>query len=460
MKHEDLKDVLSNCDYLGQFVTVCGWVKTVRKSKNTCFVELNDGTTLNNIQLVIEPNLFNSLNELKVGTSIEANGLVVKSLNSNQNIEIKIENLQIIGYCPSDYPIQKKKQSLENLRYIPHLRAKTNTFNAVFRVRSVIAMAIHEYFQQHNFIYINTPILTGSNCEGAGEMFRATTLDIDNISKNSYNPFLDKDDFFGKRVNLTLSGQLEAEALACGLGKVYTFGPSFRAENSNTKHHAAEFWLIEPEVAFADLNDIMEIVIDLVKNIFQKVLSECSQEIDFFTKYYDSQLYCRLLNVVQDNFITIDYTEVINILMASNQDFIYPIYWGCDLKSEHIKYLLNIYQAPVFVINYPKELKPFYTKINPDGITVASADLFFPGIGDIIGACQKEENYELLEKRIIELYMTKEDYLWYLDLRKYGTVPHSGFGIGLERLTMYATGMENIRDTIPFPRTKCKNLKI
>ena len=464
MKHEDIKAVLMNEEYIGKNITVCGWVKTIRRSKNMCFVELNDGTSLNNLQLVVDNS--NEVSKkfyenLNVGSSIAVKGMVVSSVNKNQNIELNVEISELLGDCPIDYPIQKKKQNMEFLREIPHLRTRTNTFNAVFKVRNCLAKAAHEYFQSHNFTYVNTPIITGSDCEGAGEMFRVTTLNIDQISKGEYIPNINDKDFFGKKVSLTVSGQLEAEAMACSLGKVYTFGPTFRAENSNTKRHAAEFWQIEPEVAFADLNDIIELQTDLIKYMIKKVLTECSDEIKFFTKFYDNTLFDRLVNVIESDFGRLEYTDAIKILKETNINFEYPVYWGCDLKNEHIKYLTDsVYKRPLFIVNSPKELKPFYHKENNDGKTVASADLFFPLVGDIIGACQKEDNFELLEKRIKDLNMTEEDYTWYLDLRKYGSVPHSGFGMGLERLVMYTTGMDNIRDTIPFPRTKCKKLRI
>ena len=464
MKHEDIKLLITNKDYIGKNVTVCGWIKTIRKSKNMCFIEVNDGTSLKNLQLVVDysdlenKSFFENLN---VGSSIVVDGKVVKSINDKQNVELNVGGVKLIGDCPNDYPIQKKKQNMEFLREIPHLRTRTNTFNAVFKVRNTLAKAAHDYFQEHNFTYVNTPIITGSDCEGAGEMFRVTTLDIDTISKNEYNKYVDSEDFFGKKVGLTVSGQLEAEAMACSLGKVYTFGPTFRAENSNTKRHAAEFWMFEPEVAFADLEDIIGIVCDEFKYMLKRVMIDCSDEIKFFTRYYDNTLFDRLMNVIESDFGRIEYTDAIKLLKESGINFEYPVYWGCDLKSEHIRYLTDVvFQKPLFIINYPKGSKPFYVKQNSDDKTVASADLFFPIIGDIIGACQKEDNFELLEKRIEELDMTKEDYMWYLDLRKYGTVPHSGFGMGLERLVMYTTGMDNIRDTIPFPRTKCKKLKL
>ena len=464
MKHEDIKLVLKNGEYIGRNITICGWVKTIRRSKNMCFVELNDGTSLKNLQLVIDNS--NETNKtfyekLNVGASIVVKGNVVNSMNKNQNIELNVESSELLGDCPTDYPIQKKKQNMEFLREVPHLRTRTNTFNAIFKVRNCLAKAAHEYFQSHNFTYVHTPIITGSDCEGAGEMFRVTTLDIDEISKNSYNQNIDTKDFFGKKVGLTVSGQLEAEAMACSLGKVYTFGPTFRAENSNTKRHAAEFWMIELEMAFTDLDEIVELIVDQFKYMLKCVLIDCSDEIKFFTKFYDNTLFDRLVNVIESDFGRLEYTDAIKILEESGIQFEYPVYWGCDLKNEHIKYLTDIvYKKPLFIVNSPKELKPFYHKENKDGKTVASADLFFPRIGDIIGACQKEDNFELLEKRIEDLNMTKEEYMWYLDLRKYGSVPHSGFGMGLERLVMYTTGIDNIRDTIPFPRTKCKKLKL
>ena len=464
MKHEDIKEVLLNEEYLGKEITICGWIRTIRKSKNMCFVELNDGTSLKNIQLVVNnADIKNKkiFDNLTVGSSIMVEGEIVNSMNKNQNIEMNVKSAELLGECPTDYPIQKKKQNMEFLRDIPHLRTRTNTFNAVFKVRNVLAKAAHDYFQKHNFTYVHTPIITGSDCEGAGEMFRVTTLDIDKVSKEDYNPDINNNDFFGKKVSLTVSGQLEAEAMACSLGKVYTFGPTFRAENSNTKRHAAEFWQIEPEVAFADLDDIIELQTDLIKYMLKRVLIECSDEIKFFTKFYDNTLFDRLINVIESDFGRIEYTDAIKLLEESGIDFEYPVYWGCDLKSEHERYLTDkVFKKPVFVTNYPKELKSFYMKQNEDGKTVASTDLLVPGIGEMIGASQREDDFKLLEKRIEDLNMTKEDYLWYLDLRKYGTVPHSGFGIGFERLIMYTTGIDNIRDTIPFPRTKVKKLKL
>ena len=464
MKHEDIKLILNKEKYIGKEITVCGWVRAIRKSKNMCFVEINDGTSLKNLQLVI--NYINKenaeiFNKINIGASLAANGIIVKSVNNNQKIELNVVNAKIIGDCPNDYPIQRKKQNLEYLRQYPHLRTRTNTFNAIFRVRSVLANSIHEYFQKNNFTYVNTPIITGSDCEGAGEMFKVTVLDLDRVSKENYRENIYEKDFFGKKVGLTVSGQLEAEAMACSLGKVYTFGPTFRAENSNTKRHAAEFWQIEPEIAFADLDDIIELETDVIKFVLKEILKECPDEIAFFTKYYDNSLLDRLKNVVENDFGKLEYTEAIKILEESGVDFEFPVYWGCDLKTEHERYLTDvIYKKPLFIVNYPKELKSFYMKANKDGKTVASTDLLVPGIGEIIGASQREDDFDLLNKRIKELNMTEEDYYWYLDLRKYGTVPHSGFGIGFERLIMYVTGMDNIRDVSAFPRTKCKKLKL
>ena len=363
MKHEDIKLILSKEEYVGKKITVCGWVRAIRKSKNMCFVEINDGTSLKNLQLVVDYDCDNNkeiFNRLNLGSSVVVNGTIVTSMNQNQVVELNVESAQLIGDCPSDYPIQKKKQNMEYLREYPHLRTRTNTFNAVFRIRSILAKAAHDYFQEHNFVYVNTPIITGSDCEGAGEMFKVTSLDLDKISKEEYQNNIYQKDFFGKKVGLTVSGQLEAEAMACSLGKVYTFGPTFRAENSNTKRHAAEFWQIEPEVAFADLDDIIDLATDLIKYLLKRILIECPKEIKFFTKFYDNNLFDRLINVVESNFEKLEYTDAIEILQNSDINFEFPVYWGCDLKSEHERYLTDvIYKKPLFIINYPKELKSF-----------------------------------------------------------------------------------------------------
>ena len=463
MKHIDIKNILTEEEYLDKDVVVCGWIKSVRNSKNVCFVELNDGTSFKNLQLVIDKSNFDQdqINDLRIGASVVINGNVIKSMNENQKVELNVSNFKIIGNCPNDYPIQKKKQNLETLRENPHLRVRTNTFNALFRVRSVLSKAIHDYFQENGYVYVNPPIITASMCEGAGDLFRLTTLDIDKISKDNYNPNIDKKDFFGRKVFLSVSGQLEAEAMINGFNRVYTFAPSFRADNSNTKKHLSEFWIIEPEAAFTDINEIKQEVKGLFKFVIKRALKECPEEIAFFTKYYDNNLTEKLLESLETDFVDLDYTDAIKILKESKNDFEHQTDWGCNLKAEHFNYLTeNVFRKPVFINNYPKEIKPFYVKVNDDEKTVAFSDLHFPKIGDIIGACEKESDYNKLLNRIKELNMNEEDYKWYLDTRKYGSVQHSGFGLGLERLLMYTTGIENIRDTIPFPRCKCKNLKM
>lgn len=463
MKHIDIKNILKDNSFVNNETVVCGWIKSIRNSKNVCFIELNDGTSLKNLQLVIDKEKFDQeqVNSLKVGSSIAVNGTVLESQNENQKVELSVSSLKVIGNCPNDFPIQKKRQNLETLREMPHLRARTNTFNAVFRVRSVLSKAIHDYFQENGYTYVNPPIITASMCEGAGDLFRLTTLDINDISKKEYNPDIDKDDFFGRKVFLSVSGQLEAEAMINGFNRVYTFAPSFRADNSNTKKHLSEFWIVEPEAAFTNIDEIKEEVKGLFKYVVRKVLEECPDEIAFFTKYYDHNLTDKLLNSLETDFVDLDYTDAIKILKESMQDFEYPVDWGNGLKTEHIKFLTeDVFHKPVFLNNSPKEIKPFYVKLNDDEKTVASSDLHFPEIGDIIGACEKEADYNKLLNRIRELNMDENDYKWYLDTRKYGSVPHSGFGLGLERLLMYTTGIENIRDTIPFPRSKCKSLKM
>ena len=463
MKHIDIKDILKSEDYIDKDVVVCGWIRSIRDSKNVCFIELNDGTSLKNLQLVIDKESIpqEQISGLKLGSSVAINGSVVKSLNQNQNVELNVGNVKVIGNCPDDYPIQKKKQNLETLREMPHLRARTNTFNAVFRVRSVLSKAIHDYFQENGYVYVNPPIITSSLCEGAGDLFRLTTLDINDVSKKSYNPDVDKDDFFGRKVFLSVSGQLEAEAMINGFNRVYTFAPSFRADNSNTKKHLSEFWIVEPEAAFTNIDEIKVDVRGIFKYVINRVLHECPDEIAFFTKFYDHNLTDKLLKSLETDFVDLDYEEAIKILKESMREFEYPVNWGTGLKAEHIKFLTeDVFKGPVFINNPPKEIKPFYVKVNDDDRTVASSDLHFPEIGDIIGACEKEADYNKLRNRIKELGMNEEDYKWYLDTRKYGSVPHSGFGLGIERLLMYTTGIENIRDTIPFPRSKCKSLKM
>ena len=456
MKHIDLCDIFAKTeDYIDTELTVCGWVRTVRDSKAVGFIALNDGTSLNNLQIVIDKESFENADEalhLSVGSSIKVSGKLIKSLNEQQPVELHPQELTVLGTCPSDYPMQKKRHTLEFLRTIPHLRGRTNTFNAMFRVRSELAKAIHDFFQGRNFTYVHTPIITGSDCEGAGEIFRVTTHEFDTPYKTEEEYYAN--DFFKKKAGLTVSGQLEGEALALAMGKIYTFGPTFRAEKSNTPRHAAEFWQIEPEVSFADLDDIIELATDMIKYITKAVLDACPEEIDFFEKFFEKGLKDKLNNIVNSDFAVLEYTEAIEILKKADIEFQYPVSWGLDLQTEHERYLTDkVFGRPVFVINYPKEIKSFYMKLNPDGKTVAATDLLVPGVGEIIGASQREDNYDLLLDQIKSRGMTLEDYEWYLDLRKYGSAPHSGFGLGFERMLMYITGVGNIRDTAAFPRT-------
>jgi asparaginyl-tRNA synthetase len=456
MKHIDLCDIFKNVnDYVDKDITVCGWVRTVRDSKAVGFIALNDGTCLNNLQIVIDKEGFEKADEalhLSVGSSIAVSGKLIKSLNDQQPVELHPTELTVLGTCPSDYPMQKKRHTLEFLRTIPHLRGRTNTFNAMFRVRSELAKAIHDFFQSRNFTYVHTPIITGSDCEGAGEIFRVTTHEFKTPYETEEEYYAN--DFFKKKAGLTVSGQLEGEALALSMGKIYTFGPTFRAENSNTPRHAAEFWQIEPEVSFADLNDIIALATDMIKYITKAVLEACPDEIDFFEKFFEKGLKDKLNNIVDSEFAVIEYTEAIELLKKADVEFQYPVSWGLDLQTEHERYLTDkVFERPVFVINYPKEIKSFYMKLNPDGKTVAATDLLVPGVGEIIGASQREDNYDLLLDQIKSRGMTLEDYEWYLDLRKYGSAPHSGYGLGFERMLMYITGVGNIRDTAAFPRT-------
>jgi asparaginyl-tRNA synthetase len=456
MKHVDIKDLLTNCqEYFDKQVTVCGWIRSYRDSKNMAFIALNDGTTLNHLQIVIDKSKLPEIADgaTRVGSSLKVTGLAVQSFNANQKIELNAEDIVLLGDCPLDYPIQKAKTSLDYLRTLPHLRVRTNTFSAVFRIRSKISAAIHRFFQERNFMYVHTPIITGSDCEGAGKIFQVTTVGYDPSikSKEEY----DANDFFGQSAGLTVSGQLEGEVMAMAFGKIYTFGPTFRAENSNTTRHAAEFWQIEPEVAFAELDDIIEIATEFIKYIIKAVLVECPDEIALLERFYEKGLSAKLQKVVDDEFVKLEYTEAIEILKKSGKEFVYPVEWGCDLQTEHERYLTDIvFNKPVFVINYPKDIKSFYMKQNPDGKTVAATDLLVPGVGEIIGCSEREADYDKLLKAINDRGMKMSDYENYMDLRKFGSVPHSGFGLGLERILMYATGMSNIRDTIVFPRAK------
>lgn len=455
MQHTDISELMKNySSYMDKDITVCGWIKSVRDSKQTCFIELNDGTGMKNVQIVIDKTTFTDESVMKqnVGAALEVKGKVVKSLNEKQPFEISPEVINVLGASPSDYPLQKKAHSLEFLRTIPHLRVRTNTFNAMFRLRSALAVAIHDFFRSENFTYVHTPIITGSDCEGAGEVFRVTTQPANAKFDTDEDYFAQ--DFFKKRTGLTVSGQLEGETMAMALSKIYTFGPTFRAENSNTARHAAEFWQIEPEVAFADLNDIIGLATRMIKSITKQVLDTCPDEIAFFEKFYEKGLTAKLKNIVESEFAVLDYTEAIEILKKSGKEFNYPVSWGLDLQTEHERYLTDeIYKRPVFVINYPKDIKAFYMKQNDDGKTVAATDLLVPGVGEIIGASQREDDYDKLLQVMTDRGMNVEEYKYYLDLRKFGSAPHSGYGLGFERMLMYITGIGNIRDTIAYPRT-------
>jgi len=437
-------------------ITLEGWVKTVRDSKTFGFIELNDGTFFKNVQIVFNDNLenFAEICKLTISSSVKVVGKFILTENAKQPFEIQAESIEIKNLSDSSYPLQKKKHSFEYLRTISHLRPRANTFNAVFRVRSVLAYAIHKFFQERGFVYVNTPIITGSDAEGAGEMFNVNSFDLNNIPKTKEGEVDFTQDFFGKSSHLTVSGQLNGEAFAHSFCNIYTFGPTFRAENSNTVKHAAEFWMVEPEICFADLKDDMDLAEDMIKYIFKYVLDNCPEEMEFFNKFIDTGLLERLDHVINSDFIRISYTDAVKELEKHNDKFEYPVSWGVDLQTEHERYLCEtIFKKPVFVTDYPKEIKAFYMKQNPDGKTVAASDLLVPGIGEIIGGSQREEDYDKLLNRMKELNMPVEDYSWYLDLRKFGSCDHAGFGLGFERAIMYLTGMQNIRDVIPFPRT-------
>lgn len=452
MQHTDIKSVFTDSSFLGNEVTVCGWVRTARDSKNMAFMEVNDGTTLKHIQIVIDKaSMQVPEGAMRLGTSVCVKGEVVA--NERQNtVEINAKSIDIIGACPADYPLQKKFQKLETLREMPHLRVRTNTFNAVFRIRSVMADAIHRFFQERNYVYVNTPLITGSDCEGAGEMFKVTTIGYSDKYKNEEEYY--SDDFFGKKAGLSVSGQLEGEVAAMAFGKIYTFGPSFRAENSNTPRHVAEFWHVEPEVAFAELPDIIKISEEMIKYIINDVMEKCPDELAFFDQRFEKGLIEKLHSVVDNEFAVVDYTTAIEQLKASGKKFDYPVEWGCDLQTEHERYITEeIYKKPVFITNYPKEIKSFYMKQNDDGKTVAATDLLVPGVGEIIGCSEREADYDKLIEAMKVRNMNIDDYKDYLDLRRFGSVPHSGFGLGFERIIMYVTGVSNIRDVILYPRT-------
>lgn len=452
MKHIDVKELLTNAALIGTEVTVCGWVRTSRNSKNVAFIELNDGTSLKNIQIVIDKTNDPDFKDIpRVGTSLKIVGTLVEGRNAPE-ISVTPEALVVLGPAPEDYPLQKKGHSLEFLRTIPHLRGRTNTFNAVLRVRSVLAQALHNYFRERGYVYVNTPLITGSDCEGAGEMFQVTTIGYSQDYKSEEDYYAA--DFFGKRAGLSVSGQLEGEMAAMAMGKIYTFGPSFRAENSNTPKHLAEFWHIEPEIAFAELPDVIEIAEDMIKHVIRTVLDTCPDEMAFFDAHFEKGLVARLEELISHDFGTVTYTEAIELLKNSGEKFVYPVEWGCDLQTEHERYIAEkVFKKAVFVTDYPKEIKSFYMKQNPDGRTVAAVDLLVPGVGEIIGGSEREYDYEKLIAAMKERNMNLDLYSDYLDLRKYGSVPHGGFGLGFERLVMYVTGVQNIRDVILFPRT-------
>ncbi|MFA6701929.1 MAG: asparagine--tRNA ligase [Dysgonamonadaceae bacterium] len=456
IKRTLIADALKENEF-GKEINVKGWVRTRRGNKNVSFVALNDGSTINNIQIVIDTNLFGEdfLKPITTGSSIQVNGQLVESQGKGQTVEVIATEIEIYGTAnPETYPLQKKGHSLEFLREIAHLRPRTNTFGAIFRMRHHMSFAIHKYFNDHGFYYFHTPLITESDAEGAGAMFTVSALDMENPPRTEEGKIDYSQDFFGRQTNLTVSGQLEGELGALALGSIYTFGPTFRAENSNTPRHLAEFWMIEPEVAFADNNDNMDLAEDFVKYLIQYALDNCKEDIEFLSKMYDEELISRLKFVVDNEFVRLSYTEGVKILEESKEKFEFPVYWGVDLQSEHERYLVEKhFKRPVILVDYPKEIKSFYMKQNEDGKTVRAMDVLFPKIGEIIGGSEREENYDKLMNRIQETEMNYDPIWWYLETRKFGSVPHSGFGLGFERLMLFVTGMSNIRDVIPFPRT-------
>ena len=442
--------------YADTEIEIGGWVRNRRPSKQFGFIMLSDGTYFNPIQVVYNDSIenFQEISKINIGAALIVKGTVVLTPGSKQPFEIQAKSVTVEGPSTGDFPLQPKRHSMEFLRSIPHLRPRTNTFQAVFRVRSLAAMAIHQFFQERDFVYVHTPLITGSDCEGAGEMFQVTTMDLNNIPKTEDGKIDFSQDFFGKPTNLTVSGQLNGETFAMAFRNIYTFGPTFRAENSNTTRHAAEFWMIEPEMAFADLDDLLRVEEDMLKYIISYVLEHAPEEMNFFNSFVDKGLLDRLNNILNNDFGRITYTDAVALLEKHNDQFDYPVSWGCDLQTEHERFLTEqIFKKPVFVTDYPKEIKAFYMKLNPDGKTVAAVDCLVPGVGEITGGSQREDNYEILENRIKELGMNPEDYDFYMDLRKYGSCRHAGFGLGFERCVMYLTGIGNIRDAIPFPRT-------
>ena len=441
----------------GRTVAVCGWARTIRDMKTFGFIELNDGSCFRNLQVVMDAGALENYREIagqNVGAALIVTGKLVLTPEAKQPLEVKAERIEVEGPSSPDYPLQKKRHSVEYLRTIAHLRPRTNLFSAAFRVRSVAAHAIHCFFQDRGFVYVHTPIITASDCEGAGEMFQVTTLDVNDPPRTPDGQIDYSQDFFGKRANLTVSGQLNGENFAMAFGDIYTFGPTFRAENSNTQRHAAEFWMIEPEMAFCDLAGDMDVAEDMIKYIIRTVMEKCPQEMAFFNSFVDKGLLSRLEHVASSDFGRVSYTEAVEILKKNNDNFDYKVDWGCDLQTEHERYLTEqVYKRPVFVTDYPKDIKAFYMRLNDDGKTVAAADCLVPGIGEIIGGSQREERIDILEARIKELGMDPKDYWWYCDLRRYGSCRHAGFGLGFERMVMYLTGVSNIRDVLPHPRT-------
>ena len=458
MERTEIVSLFKNTPADGTEITVCGWAKNIRDSKNIGFIALSDGGCFKTLQVVLEAGKLANYDEVVhtgLYSSLRVVGRIVLTPQAKQPFELNADSVEILGDCPADeYPLQKKKMSMEYLRTMPTLRPRTNTFNAAFRVRSAAAYAIHKFFQENGFVYSHSPLLTSSDCEGAGEMFRVTTLDLENVPKNEDGTVDYTQDFFGKKTSLTVSGQLNAENFAMAFGDVYTFGPTFRAENSNTQRHAAEFWMIEPEMAFCDLAGDMDVAEAMIKHIIRRVLERCPDEIDFFNSFVDKGLKERLEHVMTSDFGRVSYTDAVEILKKNNDRFDYKVEWGTDLQTEHERYLTEqVFKKPVFVTDYPKEIKAFYMRLNDDGKTVAAADCLVPGIGEIIGGSQREERLELLESRIRELGMNPEDYWWYCDLRRYGSCRHAGFGLGFERMVMYLTGVSNIRDVELHPRT-------
>ena len=458
MERTTISQIFADQEHFGgREVTVCGWARTIRDMKTFGFVELNDGSCFKNLQIVLDANVLDNYKEIagqNVGASLTVTGTVVLTPEAKQPLEVKAASAAVEGTSTPDYPLQKKRHTVEYLRTIQHLRPRTNLFSAAFRVRSVAAHAIHTFFQDRGFVYVQTPIITASDCEGAGEMFQVTTLDLQNVPKNPDGSVDYTKDFFGKKASLTVSGQLNAENFAMAFGDVYTFGPTFRAENSNTQRHAAEFWMIEPEMAFCDLKGDMDVAEAMIKHIINTVMEKCPDELNFFNSFVDKGLKERLEHVASSDFGRVTYTEAVELLKQNNDKFDYKVEWGCDLQTEHERYLTEqIFKKPVFVTDYPREIKAFYMRLNDDGKTVAAADCLVPGIGEIIGGSQREERLDVLENRIKELGMNPEDYWWYLDLRRYGGCKHAGFGLGFERMVMYLTGIGNIRDVLPHPRT-------